>query len=274
MSIRAPDVYVGFWTDWSKDNPIMGWTLTLPASLASLLTACLAMYVSFVASHLWHLIAYTIHYIRQRVTRGKCRPMLRQQQVVLRSGLSPASTVVRLTELFWANRSTSRSLRNSWLLTLLSLLCAIGGIVAGLYSAKISDSSQVQVLLKSNRCGILNNTALPSDSEVVLASGNYYLDMLNLATTYAQRCYNATDVDDCNPFATYTINWTSHWNLSCPFDESMCVGPAMKIDTAAINSNTILGLNSPPEDQVDLRKISTCAPITQNNYTKTVSALD
>ncbi|KAI1769869.1 hypothetical protein F4818DRAFT_311894 [Hypoxylon cercidicola] len=72
---------------------------------------------------------------------------------------------------------------------------------------------------------------------------------------------------DCDFFTTHNINWTANWLAKCPFDESMCVGPAMQLDTGRINSNIILGINSPLQDQVDFRKITTCAPITQENCT-------
>ncbi len=93
--------------------------------------------------------------------------------------------------------------------------------------------------------------------------------MVILADTDAQRCYNSTNTENCGPFATSTINWTTNWDKHCPFDESMCIGPAMQMDSGAINSNAMLGLNSSPEEQIELRKVSTCAPITQDQYTNT-----
>jgi hypothetical protein len=46
----------------------------------------------------------------------------------------------------------------------------------------------------------------------------------------------------------------------------------MQLDTGPINSNMILGINSPPQDQIDLRRVTTCAPITQANYTITFTS--
>src|SRR4051812_18731470 len=110
MSIRPLDVYVGLWTDWSKSHPILGATITLPSSLAALLVAFLALFVSLVTSQFWRLLAYIIHYHRQDAIQGRCRPLLRQQQVVFKSGLPAVSTFIRLGKLFWVNRSGSSSL--------------------------------------------------------------------------------------------------------------------------------------------------------------------
>lgn len=272
MSIRASDVYTGFWTNWSKGNQIVGSTITLSSNAAAVLTAFLAMYVSLAASHLWSLIAYMIHQSRQQVTSGKCRPILQQQQVVLKAGLPPSSTVIRLTGLFWANRSVTSSLRNSWFLILISLLCAIGSIAAGLYSSQIIDSTaQLEVLLSSPNCGFFDDTTFETN-QMQMAAVQNFLDTLTMSAAYSQRCYNSTDGQECAPFAVPAIDWTTRWDIPCPFDQSMCIGLAMELDTGLLNSNTILGLNSPPEGQIDLRKITTCAPITQDNYTVTVNA--
>ncbi|KAL7621859.1 hypothetical protein AAE478_007359 [Parahypoxylon ruwenzoriense] len=271
MSINPSDVYTGLWIDRSKSNSILGSKITLSSDVAILLTSFLAIYMSLAAAYLWHLIVYVIHHIRQRVTRGKCRLILQQQQVILRAGLLSGSTAFRLANLFWANRSTPSSLLSSWPLILLSLLYTIASIAAGLYSSKIIDSSfQIEVLVNSPNCGYVNPNTLGASADITVAVDRYYLDAVSIATAYSRRCYNTTDPQHCSPFVKSTINWTTDWHARCPFHESMCIGPAMQIDTGLINSNIDLGLNSASKDQINIRKITTCAPITQENYTTIV----
>ncbi|KAI0120839.1 hypothetical protein F4776DRAFT_665466 [Hypoxylon sp. NC0597] len=262
---------MGFWADWSKDHSILNSKITLSSESATYLTAFLAMFVSLAASYLWTLIAYAIHHIRQRLTKGKCRPILRQQQVVFKGGLSANSTALRLIKLLWANRSRPYSFRNSWHLILLSLSCGVASISAGLYSSRIIDTSpQLEVLLDSPNCGFVDRSNTSKPDDVSMAIVQYYLDALDVATTYSRRCYNITSSRYCGPFTESMINWTTNWNAPCPFDESMCIGPAIELQTDVINSNTVLGLNLPPRHQINLEKTTTCAPITQDNYTITV----
>lgn len=91
-----------------------------------------------------------------------------------------------------------------------------------------------------------------------------------MSTAYSQRCYNATNNEECSPFAA-TIQWTTDWEAPCPFNETMCLSAAMQLDTELLNSNTILGVNSPVKDQIEFRKMTTCAPITHENYTRSVN---
>jgi hypothetical protein len=46
------------------------------------------------------------------------------------------------------------------------------------------------------------------------------------------------------------------------------------MDTGLINSNTHLGLNFAPSDELNFRKVTTCAPIAQDNYVKIYSAAE
>ncbi|KAI2627693.1 hypothetical protein GGR54DRAFT_590050 [Hypoxylon sp. NC1633] len=266
MSLKPSDVYVGFWIDWSKSHPILGATITLPSNVGALLVAFLALFVSLAATYLWNLLAFAIHYHRQHLTQGKCHPLLRQQQVIFKSGLQATSSLFRLGGLFWVNRSTSLSLKYSWLPILLASSCVTLTTVAGLYSSRIFDSSsQMELLLRSPWCGAL---AFPeSTGDELILSGNQFSEILSLARFYSQECYNATAGKDCNSLTSQNINWATNWLAECPFDKGMCLGPATQLDTGRINSNVILGINSPLQDQIDLRKITTCAPITQDNYT-------
>lgn len=273
MSIPSIEIYKGVWTDWSKGDLIMGSQLTMCSESAGVLAASLALFVSIATTHLWALVAFGVHHSRQQRTQNRCLPILRQQQLVLGADLPPFSAALRFAQLFWANRPTVSSLRFSWHLILVSLLCGLTGIVVGIFSSKIIDiSPKLQVLVNPLHCGFVdrNNTWMPNQTTVPIIQ--YYLDSLAGATTFSKRCYNITEGRDCGPFSDLEINWKNNWVTDCPFNETMCLGPAMQIDTELMNSNTILGINSAPEDEVNLRKVTTCAPINQDNYTTRVAS--
>ncbi|KAI1772237.1 hypothetical protein F4818DRAFT_454108 [Hypoxylon cercidicola] len=271
MAFNSSDIYMGFWADRSKDSPILSSKLTLSSKVAKFLTAFLAMYVTFAASKLWDIAAYAVHFYRQGRITERCRPVLRQQQVVLKNSLSPGSTAHRLLKIWWANRSNSLSNSDSWPLILFAALCGIGCLAAGLYSNKIVDMSPgVEVLLNSPNCGFVDRSNMSIPNNLSMTVIQYYLDSLAAATRYSRKCYNNTNTRDCGPFTQQMINWVTVWDADCPFDDSMCLGPAMRLDTGEINSNKVLGLNSEPQDQINLRKVTTCAPIVQEGYTAIV----
>ncbi|KAI0416096.1 hypothetical protein F5X98DRAFT_388372 [Xylaria grammica] len=270
MSVAPKYVYTGIWTDWTKDSQVLGSTITVTTSASRLLTAFLALYISLSVSYLWLLVVYSIHRARYSITAGKCRAIIRQQHAILKSGLSPTSTSIRLIKLYWAYRFTPSAWRESWLWVSISVISAVGGVTAGLFSSRIIDSSlYINVLLDSPNCGFFiandSNTNTLSSPKVI----NQYQDsatMVNQAATYSRDCYNSTsDKGQCSFFSSATIPWETDWEVECPFD-SMCIGPAMRLDTGLMNSNSLLGINSPAIDQIGVRKVTTCAPILQKGY--------
>ncbi|KAI8626227.1 hypothetical protein F5Y19DRAFT_488512 [Xylariaceae sp. FL1651] len=277
MSITPDDVYIGIWTDWSKGSQVFGSTITITSSASILLTAFLALYVSLSVSYLWLLIAYSIHRARYKATTGKCRAIVRQQQAIIRAGLTPTSTSIRLIKLYWTYRSTPAAWRESWIWIMVSVLCAVSSAASGVFSSQIIDSSaNINVLLNSPNCGFFmpdGADVLKIDDPKLVAQRKVLLDTLNLAIAYSRRCYNATsDNSLCKTFSSATIPWNTGWEAKCPFG-NMCMGSAMRLDTGLINSNSIMGLNSPIIDQVELRKITTCAPIVQKGYTALESTI-
>ncbi|KAI0195548.1 hypothetical protein EV127DRAFT_477269 [Xylaria flabelliformis] len=272
MSIKSSDVYVGWWTNWSKGNSILGATITLPSSSASLLISFLAVFLSITASHLWRLTAYVIHYYRHDVDQIKSRALRRQQQVVFKSNMTAISTALLLSKMMWVNRSKPTAFKDSCLPILISTACATLGIALSLISSKIiSTSSSLEVLRIAHKCispDIFNSDVSSIDNLQMV--GSQLTDIVKLSTTYSQRCYNATNNEECRPFVT-KIQWTTDWKVACPFNETMCLSTAMQLDTGLLNSNAILGVNSPAKDQIELRKITTCAPIAHKNYTRSVN---
>jgi len=67
MPITSADIYTGFWTNWSSGS-VLGATVTVPSNTGTVVTAVVAIYVQLVAGHIWNLMAYVIHRIRDRDT--------------------------------------------------------------------------------------------------------------------------------------------------------------------------------------------------------------
>ncbi|KAI0445094.1 hypothetical protein F4803DRAFT_548505 [Xylaria telfairii] len=276
-SIAPRDVYTGMWIDWSKSNQVLGSTITLTSSSSRLLAAFLTLYVSLSVSYLWLLLVYSMHRTRYSITSGKCRAIVRQQQALLKAGLTPTSTGIRLIKLYWAYRFTPFAWQQSWIWIAISALSAVSSIAAGLFSSHIIDSSPyINVLLaNSPNCGLLYlpgilGTQLGEPRRMAIAQ--YTSTLLDMGIIYARDCYNSSsDKSQCNFFSSSTIPWETEWEAKCPF-EDMCIGPAIRLDTGTLNSNSVFGINSPTEDQIEFRKITTCAPIRQKGYTENVVA--
>ncbi|KAI0168841.1 hypothetical protein GGR52DRAFT_592616 [Hypoxylon sp. FL1284] len=251
MATSPSDIYKGFWTDMSEDKFLSSFKLTVSSTTATFLIAFFVFYSAFAASRFWGITAYALHFLQQGRVKERCRPVLRQQQVTLRNSRSPSSTAHRLLQIWWVG-----------------VLCAIGSVAAGIYSNQIIDiSADVKVLVTSPSYGFVDsaNTSIPGQLSMNVAQ--QCLDSLQAARGYSINCYNTSSTQGCGPFTNPRIDWEIQWDAKCPFGDSMCLEPGMSIDTGLINSNQDLGLNAKPEDQVELRKKTTCAPITQDGYT-------
>lgn len=272
MSTITPnDIFLGLWTDWSKGQ-ILGATITVTATTGVILAAFIAIFVNLAVGNLWNLIAYAIH--QMRATDSHCHPIRRQQQVILKNNTTALTAGTRFAQLMWAwpwNSQRSEFL-GTFTLTVITFVCALGGVIAGIFSSSIVDTTDIEVLLSSPNCGFWQKNGLTLG--VALgdtwdnATNRFYQQEVGDSRTYARSCYNASSLRTCNTFVKPTIDWTTRYDASCPFD-GMCMGAAMEMDTGFINTNSILGMNFPAKDQFEFRRVTTCAPITQDGYTAT-----
>lgn len=154
-------------------------------------------------------------------------------------------------------------------MTLITIACAVGGVVAGIFSSSIVATTNIEVLLSSPNCGFWSEDMLalneslqgPWDND----TNHFYQQGVADSKTYARSCYNASSLKTCNTFSVPTIDWTTNYDAPCPF-EGMCVGSAMEMDTGMVNTNDILGINFPKSDQFKFRRVTTCAPMVQDGY--------
>jgi len=99
----------------------------------------------------------------------------------------------------------------------------------------------------------------------------YDYEAKSRAATYARQCYNGTSpTESCSGFAVPAITWETDFHAPCQFAKEMCDGPAMVQDTGRLNSNAIFGLNLAPNEQIDFRRVMSCAPIVQDGFAQVV----
>jgi hypothetical protein len=53
---------------------------------------------------------------------------------------------------------------------------------------------------------------------------------------------------------------------ACPFGSDACLVDAVRFDSGLLSSNDDVGINSPPRDSLQFRRVTTCAPIRVDKY--------
>ena len=65
------------------------------------------------------------------------------------------------------------------------------------------------------------------------------------------------DQPNCQAYGRQLIPWSIDTSVKCPFADGMCIEDlAVEFDSGYINSQLHLGINSPPEDRIELRHVS------------------
>lgn len=262
-------VYIGIWTNWSRGR-INGSTLTLSHRNGALLTAFLAIYVTFVGTSFWRIASYTLHqlYSSSEPQDG----LYHQSQAILRNAGNGTTSLMRLLHLLWAWwRKTNRPFYRMTPLILSTFLCTASFAVASIFSARISSGLGNEVLLSGNSCGIMNSSySNYSDGNLndkVLLP--YISKLTNNYANYVQTCYSNTSVTDgCNTFMKRQLASTIDRNANCPFQEKICRHQDRNIvlDSGPINIASDLGFNVPMDLQYTFRAITHCAPLATEGY--------
>lgn len=145
-----------------------------------------------------------------------------------------------------------------------------------MFSSRIINSStSAEVLVQSPYCSLWQQaTPAPEETEKTAALAEELVKQWVQNNLEIERCYNSTSTPDCSPFGGGPITWDTDWEAECPFDDSMCIGPAMRMGTGLMGPLETIRLNLEPEDWLSLRKITTCTPIIQDKYTTTIEAID
>ncbi|KAK0621819.1 hypothetical protein B0T17DRAFT_642089 [Bombardia bombarda] len=272
-------VYIGFWTDWSYGK-VLGATLTLERSDATLLIAFAAFYLTIVTTHIWAISCFCFHSCFS--TRDPRDTVHHQRQAILRNNSGPVGTAWALIALTWAWRKTPGDNTARRVLPLLgySILLAAGfGIAAG-FSSRISRNSVV--LLSPEKCRIIAGPSTAANITFLTKTWDPWLaKQIAFAASYAQKCYStyffspvqASECQNSN-FIQPQLLMSVDANASCPFDAALCVSNSsnLLLDTGLIDSHTHLGINSPPENRFQLRTVLHFAPLVTRGHTKSYTS--
>lgn len=267
-------VYLGVWTNWSLRRRVTGSVVTLNHRAGALLTAFLAVFVTFAGSKLWRIICFALHQFL--LEDGAEDGLYHQRQAILRNSVDEKSGIVVLSRALWAWRQKAyRPLYRMLPVIILALLFAVLFTVSGIFSSRISSSMGNQVLLASPDCGILvsdpSQAPTPEQSEQIYQP--WYTERLTFYSNYAQRCYSRSDnADTCAPFVKRNISSFINTNASCPFDSKICrkQDENIRLDTGFLNSQEDLGINGPANQRFNFRIVNDCAPLNSRKHQEIV----
>ncbi|KIX94278.1 uncharacterized protein Z520_09988 [Fonsecaea multimorphosa CBS 102226] len=288
--VPTASVYQGVWTDWSEGK-IWGLTLTLCPTHATILTNALAVFVTVCGIQLWNIIRSSIDRFGTPSQPEMLTPQLRRQKTVLRNADSgPITTAERLLYIAWKYRRTSTgkpSLR-AYSFGMFAIIFAILSWAAGIFSNRAistgSTNGPWQVLSRSNRCGVWNQTYFNIVNGVDLSTEDNFDEIIQytakrgqdvqLSFEYAQQCYFAQSPTDtmsstCNTFKTSSLDRTVA-NGTCPFQIQSCLegSNAIVLETDQIDSHVDLGINAKPKDRLKYSRRTTCAVLDGTDHIK------
>lgn len=275
-SIIDYPVYVGVWTNWSKGGRVSGSVITLTHRNGALLTAFLALFVTFTSSRLWRILCFALHRLLARPEAQD--GLYHQRQAILRNTLDEKSALISFIRLLraWQSRAP-RSLYRLLPLITLSVFVSAGFTLGSIFSSKISSLMGNEVLISSTQCGILSWNSLSGQASSELDADIYNAWLAERMTSYAnyaQRCYlNSSRAGDCSgPYVQRNLVSVVNKNASCPFRNKICYTPNnnLEIDTGYLNSHLDLGINTPLDSQYNIRILTHCAPLKAEGYRKTV----
>jgi hypothetical protein len=142
-------------------------------------------------------------------------------------------------------------------------------LIAGIFSSQVMKTDGE--VLASGVCGFLDETqAKPFDSwtEKDWLGGDAIFVAAYTgwrgSSTYARSCYGDYLVKGpapCQVFPIPAIQSLINRTSPCPFAAGTCTEPAITLDTGKIDSDLHLGINARPKDRVQMRKVTSCAPI-------------
>lgn len=272
-------VYLGIWTNWSLGGRISGSVLTLNHRNGALLTAFLALFITFTGSRFWRIACFVLHQVSSSHS-GPQDGLYHQCQATLRNSIDEKNAFVKFSCILWTWRSkASRPFSRALPLVIFSAFITALLTFGTLFSSKLGSSMGSEVLISSSQCGTI---MMYSETSTALLQASVYNPWLSQRTisysNYAQRCYtNTSKAGDCRgPFVKKALPSVVDRNASCPFKNNICRNSTgnIKIDTGYLNSQAELGLNTPLESQFALRVLTQCAPLKAEGYKKIVHYSD
>ena len=265
-------IYYGPWVNWAH-GPIIGATLTLGDRSGGLLTAFIATFVTIVGAQLFRILTYIFHQSRsQQLAQDG---LYHQQQVIFRNTTTPGSAAWGFLMQWWTWSGKARlTLVRTipWAFFCLSYMLLFGA--AAVFSSEITKGPGSARLVLGETCGYWESDGDGTTIAEVKAYGQRVANTSLAAAAYARSCYGGSyDVLSCSKLAKPSISTTVNANAPCPFAEGICITGdtgAFEITTQKIDSLYDLGINSRHSDRLEIQKVATCAPVTQDGFTQTL----
>ncbi|KAF2143129.1 uncharacterized protein K452DRAFT_357536 [Aplosporella prunicola CBS 121167] len=262
------ETYTGFWINWDK-SPTFGATITLNRRDGGLLIAFLAMFVTVVGTSFWRIACFIFHQIYSSIDPQDA--LYHQRQAVLRNSANGANGLSGLANIIFAWRKVLPQInpfRRILPLTGFAIVCVAGFGLASTFSSRISTAMGNDVLIRSPTCGIFYPSNVDSFSELQTIIDPYRAQTTNSYANYAQSCRPKTSMNTCNSFIKRRLPTNIDRNGSCPFQKDICRFEYGNIvlDTGLLDSHFDFGINAPPKERVQYRRVSSCAPIKTDGY--------
>ncbi|KAE8349837.1 hypothetical protein BDV28DRAFT_52778 [Aspergillus coremiiformis] len=263
----AGNIYTGVWINWSH-GLFRGATLTLPQEYAGLLTAFLAIFVSFAGTMMWRIICFIIHQAWTTPPSKKRDFVHYTRQVILRNSGSGAAAAWAFTSLAWtAGRKTPHALLRILPLVLIALLNVAVFGVSGVFTSYVTKVPGNTTIILGPRCG---GYAVPPDLGSTAIFLSKALADTQVAATYANQCYLGHSSLACGTYVRQNLPFTTEQNVSCPFAKDLCQfndHSAFAMDTGLLDSHDDFGMNAPPHNRIKYRRRTTCSPIYGGPFT-------
>ncbi|RAQ41928.1 hypothetical protein AFGD_001158 [Aspergillus flavus] len=257
----ANTVYTGVWTNWSHGR-IRGATLTLPQEYAGLLTAFLAIFVSFAGTMMWRILCFIIHQNNTTHPSEKRDFLHHSRQVILRNSGSGTAAAWAFTMLAWsAGRKAPRALLRILPLVLLALLNVALFGVSGVFTSYVTKVPGNTTIILGPHCGGAEGTPAADPGGIYLSK---VLEDTKQAAAYAKQCYQGSSSLACGTYVRQSLPFTTQQNVSCPFAKGLCRfndQSAFAMDTGLLDSHDDFGINAPPKNRIKFRRLTTCSPI-------------
>ncbi|KAK1760049.1 hypothetical protein QBC47DRAFT_333883 [Echria macrotheca] len=273
----SSSVFVGLWRDWDRGT-WSSWTVTIPATEALYLVSFITLFIRWSGTNLWSILVFAMH--QWRSTTEPRDALYHQQQVILRNNGSAFNTMWMFGRLMWrwrgkANRNLIRGLE----LALPSAVSVAAIAAAAFLSSQFLNPTDF-VLTKTNlTCGWLADAEFFVDVVHTDQIENQKSDALYVSAVatagksleYTAACYESQSNEYsslCSSYVVRSLPSTVNKSAPCPLGESrqICSGPAVRIDSGIIRASTHLGINVPPDHDIGIRKVTTCAPVPLDRY--------
>ncbi|KAI9860128.1 MAG: hypothetical protein M1813_006238 [Trichoglossum hirsutum] len=242
----------------------------MPAVYGNLFLAFLVLFVGWTGSHMWGILCFSMHQLRS--TMGSHDGLHYQQQAVFRNSRAPSAVLWRLLRLCWSwRRSTKGPIRRSLLLLLIVVAHLVSFFAAATLSSRVTSPGAADALIKSDLCGwpddrFISNSSVWTLEKFKITEALHIVgrESYRRASAYARSCYgdDTTSYSSiCNSYVTSRIVSKVNKTAPCPFAEGACMAPAISMDSGHIDSDLDLGVTATPIDRIQMRRITTCAPI-------------